>query len=669
MINPPAGNTASGAVRIVLAALVGFLLADMILLSARAPSLLAPAHLTGWLALLASGVILYAVVGLYLTVFFLLLWLLTRLLRLRFSRPALAGLAVVLGPLLLVIQDRLQDRILGMYINMMSPVFYLPTGITLVLLVVVLWLLDRACRRLSAPPSAVRKALAWPWLVVTTMVLFLALSLIFGPRLNILGVYAPQDQRALHRQHPPLQQVVADPRAPNFVILFSEAFRLDHFTPENAPFLWDLAQKNISFDNYYVVSAATRPSLTSFFTSLYPVQHGCYNLALSRAQAAEPGPQLTTTKVASSIVSFPLRLQQHGYRTVMVTSNGLAADPAFGFEDVFRRFDAADPYRFQVPALEAFIGFHFLKENLQRWRLFNVIVLSPEHSSTYFDGSRLNRTVLRELSKPDERPFCLYVHYVEPHSPYYRHPYPPVQINIYSPGRRDQVLDAYAAEIRAVDQRIAELCAELASRGLLENTYLFISTDHGEEFYDHGNWGHGKSLYPEIIKVPAVLVPPPALRRPVVVEEVVESIDIPPTITELAGVAAAEFWQGRSLVPLWTTAATDSLVDEGRSAGPGLAFGQFDDGLVFWASVVQGPWQVLCRGRDQDRKIMLFDLQRDPLAQRDLYGQDLAVEEELVSLLDHKLQDLQASAHMFQGEQEEIDPRLRQQLEALGYVE
>ncbi|MFH1842207.1 MAG: sulfatase, partial [bacterium] len=444
-----------------------------------------------------------------------------------------------------------------------------------------------------------------------------------------------------------------------------EAFRNDEFNAQNAPFLWQLAQENIWFRNYRVVASATRPSVTSFFTSLYPAQHGCYNLALGQTGQSDASGH-ASVKVADTIEAFPRLLQDIGYRTLMVTSNGLTADPVFGFEDVFRRFDATEPYRFRIPSFNGFVGFDFLNWKLRLTRIFKIIFFNPEHSTTYFEAPRVNKTVQREMERHDYRPLLLYAHYMEPHSPYYHHPHQATQINFYAPSQRGKLLSAYRSEIRAADQAIAELFAYWELNGMLENTYVFITADHGEEFYDHRNWGHGKSLYPEAISVPAILLLPPDQRRALQIDTAVENIDVSATILDLAGLTVPEIYEGRSLVPLFSDqgAVADFPLDQRAT------FSQFDDGKVFWASMVTNDgWQVIFKGRDENRQTMLFDLKTDPLAKQNLFGQGIATQDSLVNQLTSNLARLEASAPLFQGELEAIDPEQLEQLRALGYVD
>ena len=215
--------------------------------------------------------------------------------------------------------------------------------------------------------------------------------------------------------------------------------------------------------------------------------------------------------------------------------------------------------------------------------------------------------------------------------------------------------------------------------GLLENTYLFITADHGEEFYDHKDWGHGKTLYPEIVGVPAVLVLPGGEKAPMRIDSIVENIDVMPTFAELAGIPAPPHWEGRSMVSLFSPEPGDKA--DTAAADWGVAFAQFcDERLHSWASVVTDGQQMIFRERQGSealplaerrdrRRTLLFDLIDDPLGKQNLYGKGVEQESELADLLEGTLTRLEATAHLFRGELEEIDPELRAQLRALGYIQ
>lgn len=652
----------------VAAMLLGFLLADVLLVIILAPELAKPSNWTGVLSLTLSAAIMYAGLGLYMFVFYFFIRALNIALRLQFSRRALAIFSVVSSILFLILQEKLHSAILPESISPNSLNFYLPTAIAFALLAATMVATRYLPIGQIRPSGTLSRAFSWPGLIGTAFIGFFLYAGTFN-MLNVLAVYPEEEQRDLRKEVIPVAPAAAAADAPNFIIVLIEAFRRDEFTPENVPFLWRLAQENIWLPNYHVVASATRPSTTSMFTSLYPAQHGVYNLAINQETADEE--PVATTKVSDAIQSMPKLLQDNGYNTMMVTSNKLASDRVFGFEKVFNQFNATEPFEFKIPDPEPLLGYFILKNSLKRWRIFKALLFSPNHSRTYFDATRLNPVAEKLVAEKDKRPFLLYLHYIEPHTPYYHDPYQAAQIISLS---REGMYQAYRQELSRIDRSFASLFASLESQGHLKNTWILITSDHGEEFYDHGNWGHGKSLYPEVIKVPAILIPPanhPGVVIPKQIDDTIESIDIAPTFGEVAGLTPPEYWEGTSLMPLL----------EGNPTAPrDTALSQFNDGRYLWSAAIVGDWQIIYREpqnaieldpseRLQERTVMLFNIASDPLAKEDVVNKQPEKTADMTERLDAELHRLETSAILFQGEKEEVNKEQLEQLRALGYID
>jgi arylsulfatase A-like enzyme len=645
--------------RRLLAVSLGFCIADMILLLFGAPGLLK--NFSGTFNLLGTDVLLYAFYFLMMLGFYFFLLLGNFALRLKLSKNKLAVTTIIGLPFYLHFLDKLILEMLGIYINPANPFFYVPVLISAAGLWVSLVLVRLISNKTQIKIRLLDNAFRWPGLIGVSFLAFVIWSITWGPNINVLSVYDSEQQRAPEKEFVVNETEINS--GPNFIVVKIEAFRHDDFTQQNVPFLWELAQNNIQFNNYYTVASATRPSVTSFFTSLYPAQHGCYNLAIGA------GEDKATVKVSDSINCLPKMLQARGYQTEMFTSNTLSTDPVFGFEKVLRRFSSVDPYKFQIPAPESFVGYSFLRKRLNMFRIFNVIAFSPEHSPSYFDASRLNVSVFESLKQKTDKPRMMYLHYMEPHTPYYHHPYQPVQINKYSAALKSEIRATYREELTAIDSAIENLFAELSSNGLLENSWIMVTADHGEEFLEHNQWGHGKSVFPEVLKVPAILVAPTAHRKSMVIDSVVENIDIMPTFAEIAGVEIDEYWEGESLLPLINETAT----------GTNLALAQFDDSKRLWSTLIKGSWQIIFKEpsgaaemnpaeRETERKILLFNLTVDPLAQNNLFESRQAIATEMTYMLEDELERLEGSAPLFRGDEQSIDPEQMEQLRALGYV-
>lgn len=653
----------------IAAALLGFLIADVSLVVFLAPELASPENWPGLLSLILTAAIMYAGVGLYMAIFTLIIILINKLLRLRFEPRTIALISVIASVLFLIYHEKIHTAMLAKSVSPNELVFYLPTAITLAIIAAVMvltrFLFFRSNKRKSV---SIPRPLKWPGLSITAALAFFLYASTFK-MLNVLAVYPEEEQRDLLRESVPFEARTADEDAPNFMIFMIEAYRWDEFNQENSPFLFQLAKENIYLDNYFVTASATRPSTTSLFTSLYPAQHGAYNLAFDQEHTGQQ--PITTTKVSDAIKSFPKQLQENGYNTLMVSSNKLAADRVFGFEQIFNQFSSANPYQFQIPDPEPFLGFFILQNSLKHWKIFKALLFTPDHSRTYFDSSRLNPVAENLLASRDDRPYFLYVHYIEPHTPYYADPYRAVQLTAIS---KNGMLDYYRQELSRIDRSIEEIYSSLQQRGDLENTWIMITADHGEEFYDHGNWGHGKSLYPEVIKVPAIIVPPENhanLDLPIILNEIIENVDIAPTIAEIAGLETPQYWEGKSLIP---------LLDGRNEPSFNTALGQFNDGRYLWSSGIRDNWQIIYREpanavelsaeeRLGQRTTYLFNIENDPLAQNNLFSADPDAAAAMTDFMNNEIYRLETSAVLFQGEKEEVTEEQLEQLRALGYID
>lgn len=154
---------------------------------------------------------------------------------------------------------------------------------------------------------------------------------------------------------------------------------------------------------------------------------------------------------------------------------------------------------------------------------------------------------LEELAKNPDGKFAMVMHLFEPHSTYMEHEGFPI-----TEKGTEALKQKYDYEIAVTDQYIGEVLDALDKTGLAKSTTVIVMSDHGEAFGVHEFAGermffHGQTLYNELIHVPlAIRVPGQAGRK---VENVVELIDLAPTIAALFGVPPSKTWRGRSLVP------------------------------------------------------------------------------------------------------------------------
>ena len=108
--------------------------------------------------------------------------------------------------------------------------------------------------------------------------------------------------------------------------------------------------------------------------------------------------------------------------------------------------------------------------------------------------------------------------------------------------------DLYDGEVRFVDAAAGQILEKLENGGLANSTVVIISSDHGEEFWEHGSSGHGHTLYDELVTVPLIIRAPGILPAGAVRSEQVASIDIFATLVDICGLTPTKPYQGRSIL-------------------------------------------------------------------------------------------------------------------------
>ena len=212
----------------------------------------------------------------------------------------------------------------------------------------------------------------------------------------------------------------------------------------------------------------------------------------------------------------------------------------------------------------------------------------------------------------------------------------------------------YDGEIALVDYSLSRLLSHLRAHDLYDETAIAFTSDHGEEFWDHGGTGHGTHLYDEVLHVPLIIrhvkTMPPGKR----VSTPVESIDIFPTLLEIAGLPIPDDLDGRSLV---------------RDVDERPAYATLSEHQKRLASVTEGSWKLIRdRGNGRER---LFHLENDPGETTDRLAQNREKAKALSALLSRQLAEDEArhaEARSEGDELGEVPEEVRAALEALGYA-
>jgi arylsulfatase A-like enzyme len=204
-----------------------------------------------------------------------------------------------------------------------------------------------------------------------------------------------------------------------------------------------------------------------------------------------------------------------------------------------------------------------------------------------------------------------------------------------------------------VDRQIGRLFDGLEQRGLLDETLVVLTSDHGEELFDHDGFEHGHTMFQELLRVPLLFWGPGV--RPGRIETPVSLVDVLPTLLEALGLEPLPDLAGRSLWGLLgggPDPAERALVAEGTLHGPDRK------ALVRW------PWKLVVTTGQPAR---LYDLGRDPGERRDLSQQ---APERLAELLEElEATTRAASRGRLDRSPAQLDEQTRAQLGELGYLE
>jgi arylsulfatase len=238
-------------------------------------------------------------------------------------------------------------------------------------------------------------------------------------------------------------------------------------------------------------------------------------------------------------------------------------------------------------------------------------------------AEHLTNAALRWLDRTRGDRFALYLHYLDAHTAYQvpsakagRFVDPayagPIGLRFtdtegaragrYTGPDRTRIVDLYDGAIRYVDDEVGRLLDGLETRGLLANTLIVVTSDHGEELWDHGAFFHGQSLYDELLHVPLIVKLPHGEGAGTVVSRLVELVDVVPTIGAVMGLPVPEEVAGENLMP---------LVQSGTTDGEAVVFAR--------AANAEFPYRFAIRTRAhklvvsvEDGAEQLYDLARDP---------------------------------------------------------
>jgi arylsulfatase A-like enzyme len=292
---------------------------------------------------------------------------------------------------------------------------------------------------------------------------------------------------------------------PLVIVYLVDTLRADHTTPygynrATTPELGKFAKDAVVFENGIAHASWTKPSVASLMTSRLPSRHRA-------VQLRDP--------LDSGQVTLAEMLDSKGFATGAVIANSVIYDKDSNFQQGF----------------DVFAGLHGLEGERSKVVDTRLVV---DRALEFLDSRR-------------GLPTFLYIHTMDPHVPYSPpapfdtmfepkpapgHPGVDPRTDFKEPLDRERLIAQYDGDIAYGDQQFGRFIAEVRKRGIYDDALIFFVGDHGEEFQDHGEWLHGKSVFDELIHVPMIVKFAGGQGAGSRVRQMVALSDVLPTILE-----------------------------------------------------------------------------------------------------------------------------------------
>ena len=437
---------------------------------------------------------------------------------------------------------------------------------------------------------------------------------------------------------------------PQVILITVDTLRADalsSYHPQGGPTpsVDRLAEDGVLFNHVMAVAPWTLPSLASLLTGVAPNVHG----AVGRESV-----------VPNDLPTLAEYMRDAGYLTAGLGSNPYLR-PRSGLSRGFLRYDI-------FPKEEA----NSLLEKFKRWRS-----PTPSDPST----AELTDMAVQWIQANHEKDFFLWVHYLDPHTPYappqeflpQAQPLPRIGTSfgmvseilggtfVPSLAERAWIKELYRAEVRYIDESLGRLIDTLKRLNLYRDSLIVFTSDHGEEFWEHGTSGHGHTLYDEVLRVPLILkLPQSASTRRI--NTLVANAGLMPTILDLCEIPySEEMFSYSSLRTSWESRTHPSSAQSIYSTR--LHYYEDREAIVF-----EGMKYVRL---SLSRKEELYDLTQDPEEQFSVVRSNPDIVREAKYLLDEQARQaerLRKHYGVTSGEAKPLDPETEEQLQSLGYV-
>jgi arylsulfatase A-like enzyme len=434
-------------------------------------------------------------------------------------------------------------------------------------------------------------------------------------------------------------------QSPNILLVVADALRADHlgcygYDLPTSPFIDRFAGSSVLFENHMSNASWTKPSMGTLLTSLYPHEHRAIywtdNLQCSSLSMAELF--LNRNYRTMAVQTNPSITSQHNFSQGFQVYTELPIDSGQKATEEFNAWLAKNHQK------SFFVYVHFMDTHMPYnapEEFSSVLGIEENGSSEPLDFKTMDIRILTELGL--------------------------------DAAKKESLLELYDRAVSDIDRHFENLIKSLSRFGVLDNTLIIFTSDHGEEFWEHGGFAHGHSLYNELIEVPLLIHFPPKL-FPKRIPSYTQHLDLFPTILSLLNIRCPRHLRGRDLKPVLynPNIKTDAVL--------------FFEGILFGSEkrgVIKDGWKLI-ENTDRRHEAMfapLGDLEKlrntKTAEEFELYNliQDYSETKNLASerpdtvseLKTHLLAKLSAGVRLLHQKQPDLEKKL-EDLRALGYT-
>ena len=438
---------------------------------------------------------------------------------------------------------------------------------------------------------------------------------------------------------------------PNVILIMVDTLRADHlscygYKENNTPNIDRFASDSVLYKNTFGQSSWTKPQAATLLTSLYPSSHNTY---------------LKPHILPDEIETLPEIMHSLGFYTLGIV-NVIHFSTGFNFNQGF------DRYNYLAPDF-----FFYAKDSSSHLCLYNILRLirarflskQKQVNHYYQDARVVNQLAFDWLEDVKDSRFFLFLHYMDPHDPYFAHPYNGEGVARVStpnpnPDQAEEIKQLYDGEVSYLDHHFGKLIDFLKEEGLYENTLIVFTSDHGEEFFEHGGWWHGLTLYDEQIYIPLMIKYPEGQNRGIIKNEIVRTLDIAPTILDYINSKVPPTMQGSSLLKEYHL----------RSPQDQMVFAEENHENNILQSVRSDTWKLIIANQNNPRGLSpqeLFNIAGDPEEKNNRAASEKEKTEQMEAEINSYLDF--ARGQSAQEKVGAIDQTTEDRLRALGYVD